>query len=277
MTRPGFVDRFNAIADATLPTTQKAVLWALLRFADGRTGVCWPSTATLAGKAGLSKRALRTTMRKLQAAKLVKPVGHAKGGVGPNGRGYTRQFQLDLSSLGVPNGEPENPAPDAGLNPARGAAEPGTKRLGTRPDVPPNPAPRADKPSIQPSTEPTTEPSTPEPMVQRRPDHECMDGRASADPADVRQKLRDLGVQGPNLDRLSQSPAVTAEVIDREVRAIRQSGPTVRSLPAVLVKRLAVHAGVPLGTRSPLTEEMRATAASLEEIRRRRLPNKASA
>lgn len=60
------LNTLRVIGDLPLSARHKAVLWALLIFAD-KEGKCWPSHATLAAKAGLSRSTVKVTLGELVA------------------------------------------------------------------------------------------------------------------------------------------------------------------------------------------------------------------
>lgn len=271
-----FVDRYRAIAPATLPATWKAVLWALLDFADAETGECWPSVETLAQTAGLKPRATRGLLRKLEEAKLVEYITRSKGGLRPSGRGYPHRLRLNLEPLVAVGSRELNPAPDAGFIPAPDAPDPGTGRPATRHAATPNPAPRADKPSMHPPREPPKEPQT---VIASAV--ECVDApsptAAPSASTDTRELLFELGVRGANLDRLARCSALTPEVVRREADAIRTGGGHVRNFAAVIVTRLNDLTGVARPRPHSMSSALRTEVARLEEAVRRRRGNGVSA
>jgi hypothetical protein len=264
-----FVDRYRAIARATLPATWKAVLWALLDFADAETGECWPSVETLAQTAGLKPRATRGLLRKLEEAKLVEYVKRSKGGVRPSGQGHPHRLKLTLEPLVTVRSKESNPAPDASFIPAPDTPEPGTGRPATRHAATPNPAPSADKPSMHPPREPRKEP----PAVIASA-VECVDAPSPTAATDAstgtRELLFELGVRGVNLDRLARCSALTPEVVRQEAHAVRNGGGRVRNFTAVLVTRLMTLSGEQWLRAHSISPELQTEVARLQEAVRRR-------
>ena len=93
---PGPAEWLRAVADARgMSKRAKAVLYALLRFADWRTGECWPSVARLALASGWSERAPQRGIGELARLGVVKLPADRRGG--PPGRGTT--YRIDLAAL----------------------------------------------------------------------------------------------------------------------------------------------------------------------------------
>ncbi len=60
------LEAMRAVGELPLSARHKAVLWALITFVD-REGRCWPSHATLAARAGVSKSTVKATVGELMA------------------------------------------------------------------------------------------------------------------------------------------------------------------------------------------------------------------
>ncbi len=58
------LEAMRAVGELALSARHKAVLWALLTFVD-REGRCWPSHATVAARAGVSKSTVKATLAEL--------------------------------------------------------------------------------------------------------------------------------------------------------------------------------------------------------------------
>lgn len=66
-------------AAESIPPTQKAVLLALAADADGKRQ-CAPVLQTIAARAGVTRRTVQYTMRKLERARLVRVDGYGRDG-----------------------------------------------------------------------------------------------------------------------------------------------------------------------------------------------------
>lgn len=261
------------IRDSDLSSSDKAILWAILSFVDRRTGLAWPSVATLARAAGLKERATRARLGTLVRIGLVQLVHQSRGGVGANGRGVTHKLRLTLDASPT-----RNPAPNAGFTPPSDATQPGKPGAGTRQAKPANPAPNAGEPSMHLPKEQPNKLSAKNAL----PDGACMDAVSPVPPASplstadaVKRALRGAGIRGPNLDALAASPGLTLELIASEAESV-SADPNVRNKPAVLVIRLSRLADAPLRRVAKLSTDDQASIARIEQTRRTRIGGSSS-
>lgn len=88
------------------------------------------------------------------------------------------------------------------------------------------------------------------------------------DPRALRAALSISGVRGPNLERLTRCPGLTAADVQRAVREI-QNDRGARNVPAILVARLSKQYGVELEKRPTLDARAVKCIAEIEAMRRR--------
>ena len=88
------------------------------------------------------------------------------------------------------------------------------------------------------------------------------------DPRALRAALSIAGVRGPNLERLSRCPGLTAVDVQRAVREI-QNDRGARNVPAILVARLSKQYGVELEKRPTLDVRAIKCISEIEAMRRR--------
>ena len=228
----------NSLRRYPLSHTQLLVARAMLDYARRDHLEVWPGVNRLAEDTGLCERTVRKSIRALENTGAIQRVSLGRGGIGSDGRGITNRWRLTF---------------------AEAAEEPGTENARTRNLVPLNPARRAPKASIHESTK------KPEPSMGCTSPSALMAGCPNRADLTVREALRQHGVRGPNLERLAASELTTQTVL-RTVHELR-SDPLVRSLPAVLVKRLAGEARLDLKRARPLAPDV---ADALEQIEKRR-------
>jgi hypothetical protein len=135
-----------ATALAPIPAASKAVLIAILSYADWRSfGEVRASAASLAVRAGLGERATRSHLHRLEAIGVLVVTGAVRGGRSVSGLGQTPTRQINVLAL-----EGLNHA----LNAVLSHAKPCTNRPSTLHRRGFKPAPRAD--NQHPTPRPTT-------------------------------------------------------------------------------------------------------------------------
>ncbi len=103
-----------AIAGAKLPSSTKAVLYALAYHADFQTGLAFPSVSLLAYEAGLSERSAFRAIAHAEQQGAIK-IPKRGGGVSSTGVGRANEYVLDLPGL-----RKLNPDTVAGFTPSKG-------------------------------------------------------------------------------------------------------------------------------------------------------------
>lgn len=250
------------IGESDLDAGCKNVMRVLLEWVNFKSGVLWPSVSLIAQRAGLTDRGVHRILRRLQAAGVL-TVAREGGGVDRGGRGRSTRYQCHFDALHVKSR-------DQSLTVSQGliAPEPRPARPRTPTQGPANPDLRSGKPSIhEPASERAIVPF--QQTVIDRGDE--MDGRRSPrhENAAGWDELRRAGVRGQNLRRLAACPLLTPAVIREELDSIRQDG-NVRSVPGVLVRRLAERTGLRLRTQGRLDADAMASVARVEALRRTR-------
>ncbi len=199
--------------------TAKAVLVSMADHAD-EDGACFPSVARLAAHTELSERAVRSALRRLEAAGLVKSRARS---------GTSTLYVLNL----------ETPAPSAA--PASRSA-PAVGAGGQ--DVPPTPAPDAAPPRQD--VPDTPAPAAPKPSLNHQMNHHLTTNKGADEPAPS-----DVGVETQAAKRGPGVRELVAEGVDRQhaedwlkIRRAKKAPLTETALD--IVKREAAKAGITL-------------------------------
>ena len=211
------------IRNSSLTGSQKAVCYAFATYADSE-GEAWPSVETLAAGAGFTVRGAWNILRKLDSLGVLTCVRKRRA----NGSSVRRLDRDRLRDLRLR----EESTPAEGRAPSEGTAGTSAKH-----EVPSATEPRSTEPSIHPQereSEHIHRQLCPPASSNREP----AKPRPLRDAEDVRRLIHSMGIRGRNLAELSNAlVGVPAEVIREELESVCRDR-RVKSVPAVLFKRL---------------------------------------
>lgn len=258
---PWHVRYLDAVGASATKGVERAMLLAAGRWVD-RSDELFPRLETWSRLAGCDVRSGRRALRALEQKGLIEVV--ALGGRQAGGNGSSTRYRLLIHGFTrIPDKATGIPSEAVRVDPGQHARNHGHDarvRRTPRPVIP-------DRVSAEPSMHPSREPSTGTARDTAAPSSTgCMD--APPGPS-LRTALVAAGIRGPNLDRLAESPELTADQVGREARSVRADS-KVRNVPAVLARRLAVVAGVSLSASPKLDADSLRGIGQLEKIRRSR-------
>jgi hypothetical protein len=234
--------------------SERAILYAALKWVNFETRLLWPSVPTWARAAGVSVRTAQRAINALVAKGILVVHTQVPGRV----RKYVLLPRERLAASAAPDGGPVATEPAVAV-PCRSDATGMSPRR-------PTPVTLTDEPSMHPPTEQPKEPSEPAEEIRLRGG--WMDGPRTKPPSSLKEALHYAGIRGINLSILAGTSLKPEDVL-REFRDVERD-PRVRSRGAVLAARLAALANVELASRPEIDSATYESVARLEDIRRRK-------
>lgn len=295
--RSRLLDQLLSVRNARgLTWPEKSVLYVFITYADAH-GEAFPSVATLAAGAGLGERTARDALAQLETkAVLVRTGEGAKGGRKSARRKFLPESLTNLAPQ--PRGSCAPPLREPHTTPAAAAPEPSSNHQSTTqinhsavhyldPDrelleleeqisypfepIGPNQTPDPEQAERERQRERERAAAvTPDAMRRKREAIRAMRevmhgmGKGPEPGGKVRERLKQLGVMGTNLDKFSSSPLITLDRIEDIKRGIEAGAPP-RNFAAVLSRRLLdIIDNAPRGERALEDKHI----AQIEALRR---------
>lgn len=278
---PIFARASRLIGASRLDRNAKSVLRALLQWWNPKTGELWPSMRSIAEATGFTVRGVQKIIRRLEASGVLIEQREPTSCVRRGAAMRTKVFRIDFSSINplpgdtnssnVTNASPPCEKAEMGMNcretilkndnfsfeGERGTAAPRT----TEPANPERGSSEACKSELSKETLNDRHGGT----QATTSSVGCLDAMTPA--LARRHELVRCGVRGRILLELSNSDAITLELIRQELSATKRDR-TCRNISAVLVSRLASIAGIELHKRRILNPEQRRFQELIERRRR---------
>lgn len=201
ITYTGLLRYIWAVANSSLDSTNKAVLYGLSPHLDWQEWTCHPSIARIAGNASLSARAVQGALNRLHQMRVVLYDRRSKG----RGCHHLRVDVAKLESLA-------NPEPRSGLNPAPSGDQPRTTCAVTPQAVHCNPELRAGRHTTEQTNQQATTTTT------------LAGGGGGGDSGFWAERLIIAGVNRHEAEALSQLPGMSGALVAFAIDAAKRPG-----------------------------------------------------
>jgi hypothetical protein len=198
----------EAIGGSQLGSSEKLVLYALVKFIDWNTGEAHPSIGHISRRASLSAKGVRRILNRLGTQGVVTMLSPSRGGRDASGRGITNYIRVELGVL-ERGANADSRSALAPANSDSGFREPGPPVPSTRTGAPNNTDSGSDEHSIEQASEPTTTTTTMPVVVE-------VGARAG--------RLEEAGLNAAAARQFAANPEITDDLMAFVIRESRKPG-----------------------------------------------------